>query len=340
MALALAGRRVPKATPRYELAQRYAPVVRLVDQTEPCGHGEPFEPIDVDPVLGNPEVALRGPWDTTNVVKVAPDRRRPRARPLRLPPRLPGRRARPRLRLREWSQRLRRATSPRDVRAGRRPSRRQPGRLALQYWFFYVYNDCNDKHEGDWEMIQLDFPAATAAEALASRPTEVGYSQHEGGERADWGADKLQIVGGTHPVVYPALGSHANYYSVEPLPRPQRRTGRRLRRHHRARRASCGRRSILVPTAKAAYLAAFPWLGYEGGWGEEHTAVLRRPDRPEHEDAVDGADHLGERAWRDSAFAIPAGDSLGTLATGLLLRRGRGGVDRADEARRQPDGRC
>ena len=29
------------------------------------------------------------------------------------------------------------------------------GRLALQYWFFYPYNDYTNKHEGDWEMVQL-----------------------------------------------------------------------------------------------------------------------------------------------------------------------------------------
>src|SRR3954471_2653949 len=60
------------ADPASELAKRYAPVVRLVEQTEQCGHGEPYQPTDVDVVLGNADVALRGPWDTTNVVKVAP----------------------------------------------------------------------------------------------------------------------------------------------------------------------------------------------------------------------------------------------------------------------------
>src|SRR5262245_49734807 len=55
-----------------ELAQRYAPVVRLVAQDEPCGHGEPYQPTDVDVVLGNPDVALHGPWDTTSIVQVAP----------------------------------------------------------------------------------------------------------------------------------------------------------------------------------------------------------------------------------------------------------------------------
>ena len=30
-----------------------------------------------------------------------------------------------------------------------------PGQVALQYWLFYVFNEFNNLHEGDWEMIQL-----------------------------------------------------------------------------------------------------------------------------------------------------------------------------------------
>ena len=41
----------------------------------------------------------------------------------------------------------------------------------------------------------------------------MGYSSHEGAERADWGEDKLELVDGTHPVVYPGAGSHANKYT-------------------------------------------------------------------------------------------------------------------------------
>ena len=54
------------------LAERYAPVVRLVKQAEACGPGEPFLPTDVDTLLGNDTVALRGPWDTDDLVKIAP----------------------------------------------------------------------------------------------------------------------------------------------------------------------------------------------------------------------------------------------------------------------------
>jgi hypothetical protein len=48
-----------------ELALRYAPIVRLVEQKEPCGRGEAFVPTNVGRVLGSAGVVLRGPWDTT-----------------------------------------------------------------------------------------------------------------------------------------------------------------------------------------------------------------------------------------------------------------------------------
>ena len=60
------------ADPATELADRYAPVVRIVAQAEPCGHGEPYEPTDVDTVLRNPDVALRGPWAGGSIVEVGP----------------------------------------------------------------------------------------------------------------------------------------------------------------------------------------------------------------------------------------------------------------------------
>ena len=63
-------------------------------------------------------------------------------------------------------------------------------------------------------MTQLVFDAADAREALGTTPTEVGYSSHEGAERAAWGDEKLEIVDGTHPVVYPAAGSHANKFTA------------------------------------------------------------------------------------------------------------------------------
>src|SRR6185295_9470574 len=55
-----------------ELAARFAPVVRLVEQPEECGPGEPYEPLDVDAVFEQPTVALRGPWGSGDLVRIAP----------------------------------------------------------------------------------------------------------------------------------------------------------------------------------------------------------------------------------------------------------------------------
>src|SRR5690348_11544276 len=54
------------------LAERYAPVVRLVEPGDACGPGKPYTPIDVDALFGQPTVALRGPWSSANLVKIGP----------------------------------------------------------------------------------------------------------------------------------------------------------------------------------------------------------------------------------------------------------------------------
>jgi hypothetical protein len=190
------------------LADRYAPVVRLVAQHEACGSGEPFSPTDVDAVLGNDQVALRGPWQGSNLVMVAPTASDLAAGLPNYHLDFPGDALQPGCTYEEWQRGFGAASTPTTYARVRSES----GRTALQYWFFYIYNDFNNKHEGDWEMIQLDFDAPDATAALAVSPTDVGYSQHDGAEAADWDASKLEKVGGTHPVVYPAEGSHANYY--------------------------------------------------------------------------------------------------------------------------------
>jgi hypothetical protein len=55
------------------------------------------------------------------------------------------------------------------------------------------------------------FDASSASDALKRRPTGVGFSQHDGAERASWDDDKLSRRG-VHPIVYPGCGSHANYF--------------------------------------------------------------------------------------------------------------------------------
>src|SRR5262245_34412428 len=197
--------------PAKTLALRYAPVVRLVAQREPCAHGEAYEPTNVNRLLGNPDVALHGPWNATIVVKVGPTAKDLSKGLFEYHLDFPGRAVTPGCTYDRWSHLITKGSRP-TAYARVVTEAAHPKQLALQYWLFYVFNDFNDKHEGDWEMIQLDCPAGTAAQALRLRPTEVGYSQHEGAESAQWGDKKLKLVDRTHPVVYPALGSHANYY--------------------------------------------------------------------------------------------------------------------------------
>src|SRR5262249_44071728 len=83
--------------------------------------------------------------------------------------------------------------------------------IAVQYWFFWYFNQFNDLHEGDWEGMQITFDADTPEEALVKGPSQIGLFQHGGGETADWDDDQVEKHG-NHPVVYPAAGSHATFF--------------------------------------------------------------------------------------------------------------------------------
>jgi len=76
--------------------------------------------------------------------------------------------------------------------------------IIVQYWFFYAFNPGSlNQHQGDWEMIQIILDSTEA-------PLYAVYSQHFAGERASW--NDVEKADETHPRVYVALGSHANYF--------------------------------------------------------------------------------------------------------------------------------
>ena len=71
--------------------------------------------------------------------------------------------------------------------------------LVVQYWFFWYFNQFNDVHEGDWEMIQIAWDGTSSVEdALARAPDRIALAQHGGGELARWSSSKLQREG-DHP---------------------------------------------------------------------------------------------------------------------------------------------
>lgn len=94
---------------------------------------------------------------------------------------------------------------------------REHGYIALQYWFFYAFNDwrssfhgVND-HEGDWELV-IVYAAEDARGDVA--PCWIACSAHdeEGDDlRRRWDDPGLERLG-DHPVIYAGAGSHANYF--------------------------------------------------------------------------------------------------------------------------------
>jgi len=293
------------------LAERFAPVVRLVEQAQECGYGESYEPIDVDALFDEQTVALRGPWNPTDLIEIAPAAENlQKLYEHHLD--FPGNALDPGCDYERWAERVTKGKEP-TVYAHVVTDPNHPGQLALQYWFYYVFNDWNNTHEGDWEMIQLVFDTDDPREAISREPVEIGYSQHEGGERATWDDDKLEVVEGTHPVVYPAAGSHANFYepalhlgsSAEQGVGCDNTTG-----------PSSEIRPIVrtIPGDPAAARVAYPWIAFEGRWGELQRAFFNGPTGPNLKTQWTEPIRWSED-WRGESYAVPAGGALGTSAT-------------------------
>jgi hypothetical protein len=299
------------------LAERYAPVVRLVSQDEECSPGEPYQPMDVDALFGSDTVALRGPWSADDLVKIGPTAQDLSRGLYQYHLDFPGNALEPGCDYERWARRItegHRAT----VYAHVATDARYPGRLALQYWLFYAYNDWNNLHEGDWEMIHLVFDAATAHDALASTPTSVGYSQHEGAERAAWDSSKLERIGGTHPVVYPAAGSHANFFddglflgsSASQGVGCDNTTGP----HHDLRPVVA-----TIPSDPVKARAQFPWIGFEGRWGELQPSFFNGPTGPNLKTQWTEPIQWSQD-WRDRSLSVPTASVFGTTATDFFCR--------------------
>ena len=268
-------------------------MVRLVTQAKECGPGEPYRPVDVNILFGADTVSLRGPWNRTDLIAIAPTAAQVGKGLYGYHLDFPGDALNPGCSYEQWERKIAAGTKP-TVYAHVATDAARPGKLALQYWLFYVFNDWNNPHEGDWEMIQLNFDAATAEEALEQQPVEVGYSQHEGAEGASWGASKLELVDGTHPVVSVAAGSHANFYGQALYLGSSASEGVGC---DDTRGPSDDVRPVVetIPSDPTEAHAQFPWIGFQGRWGELQRAFFNGPTGPNLKTPVDGADPVVRR---------------------------------------------
>jgi hypothetical protein len=298
------------------LAERFAPVVRLVEQEEECsGPGEPYDPLDVDLLLDEePTVALRGPWRATDLVQIGPTAEDLRNR-FEYHLDFPGDALNAGCDYELWSRRLAERSEP-TVYAHVATEPGYPDTLALQYWFFYAFNNWNNTHEGDWEMIQLVFDAAYARAALDEEPVAIGYSSHEGAERATWDDEKLDLVDETHPVVHPGAGSHANKFTEALYLGSSAEAGvgcDDTRGPHRELRPAVE----TIPSEPGAAAAEFPWIEFEGRWGELQRGFFNGPTGPNLKRQWTEPISWSEE-WRERSYAVPTGGLFGTSATDLF----------------------
>lgn len=138
------------------------------------------------------------------------------------------------------------------------------GKLWIQYWFFYYFNDfvpLLGTHQGDWEMIQVRMKDDR------SGPDVVAYATHNNGERCTFAS--VTEANPSSPVVYVGEGSHASYmesgvtyqYGVED--------------YHFGDRATSPQPSLDVVTGEIANF----W-GWPGRWGDEESDPDPSPIAP------------------------------------------------------------
>lgn len=306
---ARAGAAVP---PAQQLADRYSPVLVVEPQLRRCGPGEAYRPANVDILLGRKGVVLRDP--NRRALKDAPRAADLFGRGEGDYLDLPGSPFKPGCRYERdylsWN-----GTRKPVVYAHVATDAGHPGKLAVEYWMFYTFNDSTGKHEGDWEKAQVDFNALTPQEALHRSPYELDLSQHAGGERSDWDTPRVEKQG-THPLVYVATGSHANYF------------GRALylgRSAHEGfgcdnTRLATERvplQTVLLPETPGSPSSPFAWLAFHGLWGQKEKGIYNGPTGPAAKESwsqpIEWADGL-----RDGSVTMPGTKTLGPTLTNFF----------------------
>jgi hypothetical protein len=287
------------------------------------GDGEHYVPMRVDPLLDNPEMVLRQVGTNNPVLDLGPSGADLYGRGTGTYLDLPGDALAPGCIFADDSARYT-PLSKSAVYAHVTTQANRPGYVAVQYWLYWYYNDWNDKHESDWEFVQVLFRADSVEAALDTEPTEVGYAQHTGGETAAWDDDKLEKEG-THPVVYSSEGSHASYFE------PALFLGRSASEgfgcdNTQDPSTRVAPKPVLLPDRPSGPDDTFAWLGFDGRWGERHAGPNNGPDGP-----------LGKPRWRSpvtweenlrpSSFVIPGGSETPPKVVGTFCDVvGRGSV--------------
>lgn len=304
-----------QSSPEQQLVERYVPIVGLKNQTEMCDqNGEPYLPVSVDAVLGQPDVVLKKNTSSSSrsdkVVTTAPVAADLYGKGADYYLDLPGNPRHAGCDYERWFK-----SENGDLPASIYAHIVSDGRsqLVIQYWFYYIFNDFNNTHESDWEMMQVLFDVGTVDDALEADPVAVSFAQHGGGETANWTDDKLQRDD-THPIVYSAAGSHASQYGdAVYLGWGEDGTG-----------FGCDTTTgpttlitlqpILLPSHEPDPDGQFAWLNFTGRWGDRQGGEYNGPTGPATKTQW-RSPFLWQKGLRTSSLEVPAAKTFGPAPT-------------------------
>lgn len=227
---------------------------------------------------------------------------------------------------------LRRQAGEDDVVYGRARHDEQ-GRLWLQYWFFFYYEDKGllglEHHEGDWQVFQIRINAK-------GRPDAATFGRHSSPDSLSW--EQVRLVEGEQgpmAVVHPARGSHA------PLPRPGTFRAPVVPDHNDGNGDRV--RPQLVPIGDDGP----DWVLWPGRWGATRRREHFEGDSPhgprEHHCWWDPAElHREGRPWAEPLAAEAALTAAAPAPFALEARREEGlavvsySFDEPEKERREP----
>ena len=190
---------------------------------------------------------------------------------------------------------------------------RDSGHVVIQYWLYYYYNSWGHQgglrlglglHEGDWEMVQVVLDAG-------EQPLYAVYAQHfglpltdfDGASKKEWDDLARDTAGGDHPIVYPALGSHASSFGSHPY-------------LHNLDHTASDATDLLRPAVRLVQPGDMEgWLSYRGQWGQPSQALRFQggPASPGQQ----GDKWHSPLAWGESSVAWDeyAGHHIGKIRT-------------------------
>jgi hypothetical protein len=310
--------------PEQQLAERYAPIVRLKQQESACDtNGEPYVPMPVEIVFGDPLVSLRRQASDESedpVLASAPVAADLATNGADTYIDLPGNPRNPGCDFERHARERMAGLAPTTYARVYVDEPRE--KLVVQYWFYFYFNVFTNTHESDWEMITLVWDTTDIDEALRTDPALVGYAQHGNGELARWNDAKLQREG-THPIVYPAAGSHGSYFSSDVFVGwGEGGTGFGC--------DDASGPSDRVPLQPVLMSnnpdpsGPLAWLTYQGRWGERQPWEFNGPKGPNL--GKKWTDPIGAISdWRSSSLVVPTEDTLGPTATDFFCTASEAG---------------